>query len=56
MSLPEVVVTDRLSLRLISPEDAQGMLTGRRRVSWHPDYPRRDDRGPAARWGGRGDS
>jgi RimJ/RimL family protein N-acetyltransferase len=41
--LPETVLSDRLTLRLISPEDAEGMLVGRRRVSWHPDYPRRDD-------------
>jgi [ribosomal protein S5]-alanine N-acetyltransferase len=48
VSLPEAVVSDRLTLRLITPEDAQGMLAGRRRVSWHPDYPRRDDRDAAS--------
>ena len=31
------------------PEDAQGMLAGRRRVSWHPDYPVRTTRTPP-RW------
>jgi RimJ/RimL family protein N-acetyltransferase len=46
--LPETVLSDRLTLRLISPEDAEGMLVGRRRVSWHPDYPRRDDRDAAS--------
>jgi [ribosomal protein S5]-alanine N-acetyltransferase len=35
-------------LRLVTPEDAQGMLSGRRRVSWHPDYPRRADQDAAA--------
>ena len=62
MSLPDDVVCERLTLRLISPEDAEGMLAGRRRVSWHPDYPRRDDRDaasmvkagdPQAGWGPR---
>jgi [ribosomal protein S5]-alanine N-acetyltransferase len=48
MTLPETVVTDRLQLRLITPEDAEGMLAGRRRVSWHPDYPRRDDQDAAS--------
>jgi ribosomal-protein-alanine N-acetyltransferase len=48
MSLPDTVVTERLQLRLITPEDAEGMLAGRRRVSWHPDYPRRDDQDAAS--------
>ena len=48
MSLPEMVATERLDLRLVTPEDAQGMLAGRRRVSWHPDYPRPDDQDAAA--------
>jgi RimJ/RimL family protein N-acetyltransferase len=48
MDLPETVVTDRLALRLVTPEDAEGMLAGRRRVSWHPDYPRRADQDAAA--------
>ena len=48
MSLPETVATERLDLRLVTPEDAQGMLAGRRRVSWHPDYPRPDDQDAAA--------
>jgi ribosomal-protein-alanine N-acetyltransferase len=41
--LPETVVTDRLRLVLITPEDAAGMLAGKRRVSWHRDYPQRAD-------------
>jgi len=48
MSLPESVVSARLVLRLVTPEDAEGMLAGRRRVSWHPDYPRKDDQDAAA--------
>jgi RimJ/RimL family protein N-acetyltransferase len=61
-ALPEEITSDRLTLRLITPEDAAGMLAGKRRVSWHPDYPRRDDRDaaslvkaddPQAAWGPR---
>ena len=48
MSLPEAVVSERLTLRLITPEDAEGMLAGRRRLSWHRDYPRKDDQDAAA--------
>ncbi len=48
MRLPETVVSERLALRLVTPEDAEGMLAGRRRVSWHPDYPTRDDQDAAA--------
>jgi ribosomal-protein-alanine N-acetyltransferase len=48
VSLPDDVVSERLTLRLITPEDAAGMLAGRRRVSWHRDYPRRDDQDAAA--------
>ena len=46
--LPAVVTSERLTLRLITPEDAAGMLAGRRRVSWHRDYPRKDDRDAAS--------
>jgi RimJ/RimL family protein N-acetyltransferase len=62
MSLPETVTSARLALRLVTPEDAAGMLAGRRRVSWHPDYPRPDDQDaaslvkaddPHAAWGPR---
>lgn len=61
-ALPETVSSDRLRLVLITPEDAAGMLAGRRRTSWHLDYPRRDDQDavvmvkpgdPFATWGPR---
>lgn len=48
MQLPELVTSERLRLPLVTPEDAAGMLTGRRRVSWHRDYPRKDDQDAAA--------
>jgi RimJ/RimL family protein N-acetyltransferase len=60
--LPEVVASQRLRLPLVTPEDAAGMLAGRRRVSWHPDYPRKGDQDavamvkdgdPEAGWGPR---
>ena len=46
--LPELVTSPRLRLPLVTHEDAIGMLAGRRRVSWHRDYPRRDDQDAAA--------
>ena len=60
--LPDLVTSERLRLPLVTPEDAAGMLAGRRRVSWHRDYPRKDDQDaaamvkvedPAAGWGPR---
>ena len=48
MILPELVSSVRLRLPLVTPEDAAGMLAGRRRTSWHPDYPRKDDQDAAA--------
>lgn len=60
--LPDLVSSDRLRLVLISPEDAEGMLAGKRRTSWHVDYPCRDDQDavvlvkagdPHATWGPR---
>jgi RimJ/RimL family protein N-acetyltransferase len=48
VTLPDEVASERLVLRLVTPEDAEGMLAGRRRVSWHPDYPRKDDQDAAA--------
>ncbi len=48
MSLPELVSTPRLRLPLVTPEDAAGMVSGRRRVSWHPDYPRAEDQDAAS--------
>lgn len=44
----DCVTTSRLRLPLVSPEDAAGMLAGRRRVSWHPDYPGRADQDAAS--------
>ena len=46
--LPELVTSARLRLPLVSHEDAVGMLAGRRRVSWHRDYPRKADQDAAA--------
>lgn len=46
--LPETVTSQRLRLPLVTPEDAAGMLAGKRRVSWHRDYPRKDDQDAAA--------
>jgi ribosomal-protein-alanine N-acetyltransferase len=46
-SLPDVVTSQRLRLPLVTPEDAAGMVAGRRRTSWHQDYPRKDDQDAA---------
>ena len=43
MSLPERIVTERLRLILVTPEDAADMRAGRRQERWHPSYPRPDD-------------
>ena len=60
--LPEEVLSDRLRLALVTPEDAEGMLAGRRRTTWHSDYPSSQDRDavsmvkaedPDASWGPR---
>lgn len=60
--IPEEITSERLRLPLVTAEDAAGMLAGRRRVSWHKDYPRKDDQDaaamvkgddPAACWGPR---
>lgn len=60
--LPELVTSQRLTLPLVTPEDAEGMLAGRRRVSWHRDYPGKADQDavatvragdPDASWGRR---
>ena len=42
-ALDPVITTPRLRLELIEPDEAAGMLAGRRKPAWHPDYPRRDD-------------
>lgn len=48
MSLPARVVTERLTLDLITPDEAATMLSGGRTPRWHPDYPRREDRDAAS--------
>ena len=47
-ALPELVTSPRLHLPLVTVEDAAGMLAGRRRMSWHPGYPTREDADAAA--------
>ncbi len=46
--LPDPITSARLTLRLVTPEDAAGMLAGRRRLSWHRDYPRPADQDAVA--------
>ena len=46
--IPDELATKRLRLVLVTPEDAEGMLAGRRRLSWHRDYPRAEDRDAAS--------
>ena len=41
--LDHVVTTPRLRLELVSPAEAAQILAGRRRPTWHDDYPRQDD-------------
>ena len=48
MSLPDVVATERLTLPLLTADEAADMLAGRHRDSWHADYPRPDDRDAAS--------
>lgn len=48
VSLPATVATERLTLDLITPDDAALMLAGGRDPRWHPDYPRQDDRDAAS--------
>jgi len=42
--LPAEIPTVRLRLPLITPDERDDMLAGRRRPEWHADYPREDDR------------
>lgn len=53
--LAETIVTARLRLPLVTPQDAADMRAGRRSPHWHPDYPRQDDL-DAAGMVGSGDS
>ncbi|MFC6285443.1 GNAT family N-acetyltransferase [Nocardioides sp. GCM10027113] len=48
MSLPGEVATLRLRLPLVTRDERDDMLAGRRRPRWHPDYPREDDRDAAS--------
>lgn len=43
MGPPERIVTERLRLILVTPDDAADMRAGRRQQRWHPSYPRPDD-------------
>lgn len=62
LELPPVIDSERLRLPVMSYDEAADVLSGRRRDTWHPDYPRVDDRdaasmvaesGPGASWGPR---
>ncbi len=46
--LPPEVATVRLRLPLITRDERDDMLGGRRRPGWHPEYPREDDRDAAS--------
>jgi ribosomal-protein-alanine N-acetyltransferase len=48
VNLPTTVTTERLSLDLISLDEAVRMRAGQRDDRWHPDYPRQDDRDAAS--------
>lgn len=50
MSLPDVVRTERLTLPLWTADEAADILAGRRRPTWHADFPRGDDRDAATLW------
>ncbi len=50
MSLPPVVTTERLSLRLWDRAEADAVRSGVRREDFHPDFPREDDRDAATLW------
>lgn len=45
--LPEVVTTDRLTLTLLTPDEAEDMVGDGHRATWHADFPRQDDRDAA---------
>ena len=44
MRLPREVTTLRLRLPLVTVEERDDVLAGRRRPEWHAEYPREDDR------------
>ena len=47
MILPATITSERLRLPLWTAEEAADILAGRHRPTWHPDYPRQDDRDAA---------
>lgn len=51
VNLPSTITTPRLTLELISLDEAARMMSGQheqRDQRWHPDYPRQDDRDGAS--------
>jgi RimJ/RimL family protein N-acetyltransferase len=50
--LPNHIDTDRLSLQLLTVEDARAMTAGERRSTWHDEYPGHDDVDAASMVGG----
>jgi len=62
VELPDRIDTDRLSLQVLTVDDARALTGGTRRASWHDEYPRDDDldaasmvvaRRTASSWGPR---
>jgi len=47
MTLPQTLTSERLTLPVWTPEEADDIRAGRGRRGWHPDYPRQDDRDAA---------
>jgi RimJ/RimL family protein N-acetyltransferase len=45
--IPDVVTSERLTLRVWTPDEAADIRAGRGRQGWHRDYPRQDDRDAA---------
>jgi ribosomal-protein-alanine N-acetyltransferase len=52
LQLPDRIDTDRLSLQVLTVEEARAMTDGERRATWHEDYPRDDDVDAASMVGG----
>lgn len=46
----DAITTPRLELPLWSAEDASAVKAGRGPSSWHPTFPRKDDRDAASLW------
>lgn len=47
MTLPDLIESVRLRLPLWTAGETADILAGRHRETWHPDYPRQDDRDAA---------